>query len=61
MDGFNLLPEEYRTQRGARFVPISMLVTLVGRVGTPDPRVWFIVGACAYGATCGGGGQAPQA
>ena len=28
MDGFNLLPEEYRTRRGARFVPISMLVTL---------------------------------
>jgi Tfp pilus assembly protein PilN len=28
MDGFNLLPEEYRTRRGARFVPISMLVVV---------------------------------
>ena len=29
MDGFNLIPERYRTRRGARFVPISMLVALV--------------------------------
>jgi len=28
MDGFNLLAEEYRTRQGARFAPISMLVTL---------------------------------
>jgi len=28
MDGFNLIPEEYQTRRGARFVPVSMLVTL---------------------------------
>jgi Tfp pilus assembly protein PilN len=27
MDGFNLLPEEYRRRRGAKFAPISMLVT----------------------------------
>lgn len=27
MDGFNLLPEEYQTRRGARFAPISMLAT----------------------------------
>ncbi len=29
MDGFNLLPEEYRTRRGAKFAPISMLATVV--------------------------------
>ena len=28
MDGVNLLPEQYRTRRGARFVPISMLVAV---------------------------------
>jgi len=28
MEGFNLLPEEYQTRRGARFVPISVLATL---------------------------------
>ncbi len=26
MDGFNLLPQEHRTHRGARFVPVSFLV-----------------------------------
>lgn len=29
MNGFNLLPEEFQSRRGARFVPISMLATLV--------------------------------
>ena len=28
MDGFNLLAEEHRIRRGARFAPVSMLVTL---------------------------------
>jgi Tfp pilus assembly protein PilN len=29
MSGFNLLPEEFRKRRAARFVPLSVLVTLV--------------------------------
>jgi Tfp pilus assembly protein PilN len=28
MDGFNLLPEQYQKRRGARFVPVSAVVTL---------------------------------
>ena len=28
MDGFNLLPPEHQTQRGARFVPVSFLVVV---------------------------------
>ncbi len=28
MNGFNLLPQEHRTHRGARFVPVSFLVVL---------------------------------
>jgi Tfp pilus assembly protein PilN len=28
MDGFNLLPEEYQRRRGARFVPISIIVAI---------------------------------
>jgi Tfp pilus assembly protein PilN len=27
MNGFNLLPQEHRTHRGARFIPVSFLVT----------------------------------
>jgi Tfp pilus assembly protein PilN len=28
MEGFNLLPEQYQKRRGARFVPVSIVVTL---------------------------------